>query len=70
MKPAPRVLLEQMQRIAAPTAEVVPLEWAYEATTITPQRSSRTGTIAGCWKITCWMPSWTPIRRTEPLRRA
>jgi hypothetical protein len=30
MKPVPRVLLEQIQRLAPPDAEVVPLEWAYD----------------------------------------
>jgi hypothetical protein len=30
MKPAPRVLLEQIQRLAPPGAEVVPLGWAYD----------------------------------------
>jgi hypothetical protein len=36
MKPAPRVLLEQIQRIAAPTAEVVPPEWAYDGDDYNP----------------------------------
>jgi hypothetical protein len=30
MKPVPRSLLEQIQRLAPPGAEVVPLEWAYD----------------------------------------
>jgi hypothetical protein len=30
MKPVPHVLLEQIQRLAPPDAEVVPLEWAYD----------------------------------------
>jgi hypothetical protein len=30
MKPVPHVLLEQIQRLAPPDAEVVALEWAYD----------------------------------------
>jgi hypothetical protein len=30
MKPIPRGLLEQIQQLAPPDAEVVPLEWAYD----------------------------------------
>jgi hypothetical protein len=30
MKPVPRSLLEQIQRLAPPDAEIVPLEWAYD----------------------------------------
>jgi len=30
MKPVPRALLERLQDLAPPGAEVVPLEWAYD----------------------------------------
>jgi hypothetical protein len=30
MKPVPRALLERLQALAPPGAEVVPLEWAYD----------------------------------------
>ncbi len=30
MKPVPRALLEQIERVAPPGTEVVPLEWAYD----------------------------------------
>jgi hypothetical protein len=30
MKPVPRALLERLQNLAPPGAEVVPLDWAYD----------------------------------------
>ena len=30
MKPVPRALLERLQQLASPGAEVVPLDWAFD----------------------------------------
>ena len=57
MKPVQRVLLEHTQQVAAPGAEVVPLEWGFDGEDYNLAVFVDEWGGCVCWKIACSMLS-------------